>query len=154
MCLEIFLFCPSCFLIFMFMQSVTSEKEQIKQLVYNLENLTMNAENASENVVWVIDFRGWTLSSTPLAMTRQSMNIIQNYYPGLVSVVILCNPPKIFQSFWKILTKNNLLTLLSLRLSKHSRNRFFSTEHYLNTTVHFHKCSIHVCFTYFYSIVE
>ncbi|KAF8666261.1 hypothetical protein HU200_053683 [Digitaria exilis] len=85
------------------LKSVTSEKEQIKQLVYNLENLTMNAENASENVVWVIDFRGWTLSSTPLAMTRQSMNIIQNYYPGLVSVVILCNPPKIFQSFWKII---------------------------------------------------
>lgn len=100
-----FTFCPPCLQFLTFIQSVTSEKEQIKQLVYNLENLTMNSENAPENVVWVIDFRGWTLSSTPLAMTRQSMNIIQNYYPGLVAHVILSNPPKIFQSFWKVLSK-------------------------------------------------
>ncbi|KAG2628658.1 hypothetical protein PVAP13_3KG268400 [Panicum virgatum] len=84
--------------------SLTSVKEQIKQLVYNLENLTMSSENAPENVVWVIDFQGWTLSSTPLAMSRQSLDIIQNYYPGLVAVIILCNPPKIFESFWKILS--------------------------------------------------
>ncbi|PUZ66720.1 hypothetical protein GQ55_3G353500 [Panicum hallii var. hallii] len=85
-------------------KSVTSVKEQIKQLVYNLENLTMSSENAPENAVWIIDFRGWTLSSTPLAMTRQSLDIIQNYYPGLVAVAILCNPPKIFESFWKIMS--------------------------------------------------
>jgi len=86
-------------------KSLTSVKEQIKQLVYNLENLTMSSENnAPENVVWVMDFQGWTLSSTPLAMSRQSLDIIQNYYPGLVAVIILCNPPKIFESFWKILS--------------------------------------------------
>ncbi|CAN6342552.1 unnamed protein product, partial [Urochloa humidicola] len=84
-------------------KSSISGKEQIKQLVYNLENFTMSSESAQENVVWVVDFRGWKLSSTPLAETRQSLNIIQNYYPGLVAVAILCNPPKIFESFWKIL---------------------------------------------------
>ncbi|CAL4899850.1 unnamed protein product [Urochloa decumbens] len=83
-------------------KSLTSGKEQIKQLVYNLENFTMSSESAQDNVVWVVDFRGWKLSSTPLAETRQSLNIIQNYYPGLVAVAILCNPPKIFESFWKI----------------------------------------------------
>ncbi|CAL4892694.1 unnamed protein product [Urochloa decumbens] len=81
--------------------SLTSGKEQVKQLVYNLENFTMSSESAQDNVVWVVDFRGWKLSSTPLAETRQSLNIIQNYYPGLVAVAILCNPPKIFESFWK-----------------------------------------------------
>ncbi|CAL4907210.1 unnamed protein product [Urochloa decumbens] len=83
-------------------KSLTSGKEKIKQLVYNLENFTMSSESAQDNVVWVVDFRGWKLSSTPLAETRQSLNIIQNYYPGLVAVAILCNPPKIFESFWKI----------------------------------------------------
>ncbi|CAL4892693.1 unnamed protein product [Urochloa decumbens] len=82
-------------------KSLTSGKEQVKQLVYNLENFTMSSESAQDNVVWVVDFRGWKLSSTPLAETRQSLNIIQNYYPGLVAVAILCNPPKIFESFWK-----------------------------------------------------
>jgi len=90
-------------------KSLTSVKEQIKQLVYNLENLTMSSENAQENAVWVIDFLGWTVSSTPLAMSRQSLDIIQNYYPGLVAVIILCNPPKIFESFWKVFTNKNIL---------------------------------------------
>ncbi|OEL27634.1 hypothetical protein BAE44_0011347, partial [Dichanthelium oligosanthes] len=67
-----------------------------------LENFTMSSENAQENVVCIVKFQGWKLSSTPLAETRQSLNIIQNYYPGLIEVVILCNPPKIFESFWKI----------------------------------------------------
>ncbi|CAN6328827.1 unnamed protein product [Urochloa humidicola] len=84
-------------------KSSISGKEQIKQLVYNLENFTMSSESAQENVVWVVDFRGWKLSSTPLAETRQSLNIIQKYYPGLVAVAILCNPLKIFESFWKII---------------------------------------------------
>ena len=73
----------------------------------------MSSENnAPENVVWVMDFQGWTLSSTPLAMSRQSLDIIQNYYPGLVAVAILCNPPKIFESFWKVLTNKNIHNIL------------------------------------------
>jgi hypothetical protein len=90
-------------------QSLTSAKEQIKQLVYNLENLTMSSENAQENIVWIVDFSGWTLSSTPLAETRQSLNIIQNYYPGFVAVAIFVNPPKIFASFWKVFMIRNIL---------------------------------------------
>ncbi|XP_066367304.1 uncharacterized protein [Miscanthus floridulus] len=81
--------------------SLVPAKEQVKLLVYNLE--TMSSKNAQENIVWVVDFSGWTVSSTPLAESRQSVHIIQNYYPGLVGAAILCNPPKIFESFWKIL---------------------------------------------------
>ncbi|CAD6272480.1 unnamed protein product [Miscanthus lutarioriparius] len=84
-------------------KSLVPAKEQVKLLVYNLESCTMSSENAQENIVWVVDFSGWTVSSTPLAESRQSVHIIQNYYPGLVGAAILCNPPKIFESFWKIL---------------------------------------------------
>lgn len=84
-------------------KSLTSTKEHIRQLVYNLENMAMSSEDAQdENVVWICDFRGWTLSSTPLWETRQSLQILQNYYPGLIGAAILSNPPKIFESFWKI----------------------------------------------------
>jgi len=83
-----------------FEQSSVPAKEQVKLLVYNLE--TMSSENAQENIVWVVDFCGWTVSSTPLAESRQSVHILQNYYPGLIGAAILCNPPKIFESFWKV----------------------------------------------------
>ncbi|RLN30013.1 hypothetical protein C2845_PM05G22010 [Panicum miliaceum] len=82
----------------------TSEKDHIKYLVYNLENLVLNSEDAQEEyVVWMSDFRGWAVSSTPFSLTRESLHIIQKYYPGLVAVAILTNPPRIFESFWKII---------------------------------------------------
>jgi hypothetical protein len=86
----------------MFEQSQISAKEQVKLLVYTLESCTAGSENGQESVVWITDFRGWTLSSTPLAQSRQSMNIIQKHYPGLIAAAILFDPPKIFESFWKV----------------------------------------------------
>ncbi|CAN6333617.1 unnamed protein product [Urochloa humidicola] len=82
----------------------TSEEDHIKYLVSNLENLVLNSEDAQEeSVVWMSDFRGWAISSTPFSLVRESLNIIQRYYPGLIAVAILTNPPKIFESFWKIM---------------------------------------------------
>ncbi|XP_039801676.1 phosphatidylinositol transfer protein 3-like isoform X2 [Panicum virgatum] len=54
------------FVIVTSIKSLTSTKEHIQQLVYNLENMAMNSEDAQENVVWMCNFSGWTLSSTPL----------------------------------------------------------------------------------------
>jgi hypothetical protein len=71
--------------------------------VYNLENIVQNTENAQEeSVVWMTDFRGWVASSTPFSLTRESLHIIQKYYPGLIALAILTNPPRIFESFWKV----------------------------------------------------
>ncbi|KAL6864823.1 hypothetical protein ACP4OV_015974 [Aristida adscensionis] len=84
-------------------KSKTSDKEIIKFLVYNLENLSLNLEDAQEeNVVWISDCRGWAISSTPVSLTRESLRIIQKYYPGIITAGILTNPPKVFESFWKI----------------------------------------------------
>ncbi|KAG8067628.1 hypothetical protein GUJ93_ZPchr0005g15928 [Zizania palustris] len=82
----------------------TSVKEQIKQLVYNLEILanSSDGEQEEESVVWLTDFRGWTLTTTPLSLARESICIVQNHYPGLIALAILSNPPRIFESFWKI----------------------------------------------------
>ncbi|CAN6338106.1 unnamed protein product [Urochloa humidicola] len=92
------------FVVMTSIKSSASTKQHIKQLLYNLENMAMNSEDAQEeNVVWICNFSGWTLSSTPLWETRESLHIIQNYYPGLIGAAILCNPPKIFDSFWKII---------------------------------------------------
>ncbi|KAL6864825.1 hypothetical protein ACP4OV_015976 [Aristida adscensionis] len=93
------------FLIQPSLKSLASAKERVKMLVYNLENMALSSEEAQEeNVVWVVDFRGWKLSNTPLAESRESLHIIQNYYPGLVAAAIFTNPPKVFESFWKIIS--------------------------------------------------
>ncbi|KAG0520678.1 hypothetical protein BDA96_08G094600 [Sorghum bicolor] len=84
----------------------TSEKDHLKYLVYNLETLLMYSEDAEEEcIVWISDFQGWAISSTPFSLTRQSLHIIQQYYPGLIAVAILTNPPIIFESFWKIIKR-------------------------------------------------
>ncbi|XP_006654183.1 phosphatidylinositol transfer protein 3-like isoform X2 [Oryza brachyantha] len=81
-----------------------SGKEQIKYFVYLLESLAMNSEDEQEeHVTWLLDLRGWAISSTPLSTSRESMHIVQNYYPGMIAVAILSNTPRIFESFWKIL---------------------------------------------------
>ncbi|EEC78871.1 hypothetical protein OsI_19228 [Oryza sativa Indica Group] len=81
-----------------------SGKEQIKHFVYLLESLAMNsADEQEEHVTWLIDLRGWSISSTPLSTSRESMHIVQNYYPGIIAVAILSNTPRIFESFWKII---------------------------------------------------
>ncbi|KAL5203127.1 hypothetical protein ABZP36_014079 [Zizania latifolia] len=79
-----------------------SGKEQIKYFVYILESLAMNSADEQEDVTWLLDFRGWAISSTPLSTTRESIHIVQNYYPGMMAVAILSNTPRIFESFWKI----------------------------------------------------
>ncbi|KAF7032789.1 hypothetical protein CFC21_043926 [Triticum aestivum] len=85
------------------MKSKVSVKEQIKHLVYLLEYFATNsADEQDDYVVWLIDFRGWSISSTPFSTTRETMHIIQNYYPGVIAVAIPFDPPKIFESFWKI----------------------------------------------------
>jgi hypothetical protein len=63
----------------------------------------LNSEGAQEeSVVWMSDFR-----STPFSLTQESLHIIQKYYPGLIAVAILTNPPRIFESFWKVFVDTN-----------------------------------------------
>ncbi|TVU18557.1 hypothetical protein EJB05_34663 [Eragrostis curvula] len=71
-------------------KSLTSTKERIKQAVYNLEILAMDTEGTQEDhVVWLMDFRGWTPSETPIGESRESLHILQNYYPGLIAVAVI-----------------------------------------------------------------
>ena len=68
----------------------------------------LNSEDAQEeSIVWMNDFRGWAVSNTPFSLTRESLHIIQKYYPGLIAVAILTNPPRIFESFWKVFADTN-----------------------------------------------
>ncbi|GLT92136.1 hypothetical protein SLE2022_099900 [Rubroshorea leprosula] len=85
------------------MQNTASLDNQIRHLVYMIENAILNLPEDQEQMAWLIDFTGWTLStSVPVKSARDSINILQNHYPERLSVAFLYNPPRIFEAFWKI----------------------------------------------------
>nr|XP_051209287.1 uncharacterized protein LOC127326475 [Lolium perenne] len=87
----------------MSIKSKVSLKDQIKHMVYLLEHLAMSSAHEKDDYgVWIIDVRGWSIASTPFSTTRECLHIIQTYCPGLIAVAIIFDPPRIFESFWKI----------------------------------------------------
>ncbi|KAG6511928.1 hypothetical protein ZIOFF_030007 [Zingiber officinale] len=83
-------------------QNTSSSKGQIRYLVYCMENAILNLSADQEQMVWLIDFHGWTMASVSVKVTRETAHVLQDYYPERLALGILYNPPKIFESFWKI----------------------------------------------------
>lgn len=84
-------------------QNTTSEENQLRHLVYLLENAIINLPPGQEQMVWLIDFNGWSLTNyVPVKTVRETTNILQNHYPERLAAAILYNPPRIFEAFWKI----------------------------------------------------
>ncbi|KAG6547522.1 hypothetical protein Mapa_010970 [Marchantia paleacea] len=84
-------------------QNTTDHNGQIKQLVYTIENAIINLPPDQEQMVWLIDFKGWTMrKAVPIATARETAYILQNMYPERLSLAILYDPPKLFETFWAI----------------------------------------------------
>lgn len=62
----------------------------------------MNLSPDQEQMVWLIDFQGWNMSSISMNVTRETAHILQDHYPERLGLAILYSPPKIFESFWKV----------------------------------------------------
>ncbi|KAK9947086.1 hypothetical protein M0R45_012522 [Rubus argutus] len=85
------------------MQNTMSLDNNIRHLVYLIENAVFNLPEGQEQMAWLIDFTGWTLNtSVPVKSARDTINILQNHYPERLAVAFLYNPPRIFEAFWKI----------------------------------------------------
>lgn len=85
------------------MQNTTSIDNQMRHLVYLMENAILNLPEGQEQMAWLIDFTGWSLStSVPIKSARETINILQNHYPERLAVAFLYSPPRIFEAFWKI----------------------------------------------------
>ncbi|KAF3446308.1 hypothetical protein FNV43_RR11487 [Rhamnella rubrinervis] len=85
------------------MQNTTSLENQMRHLVYLIENAILNLPEGQEQMAWLIDFTGWTLStSVPIKTARETVNILQNHYPERLAIAFLYSPPRIFEAFWKI----------------------------------------------------
>lgn len=84
-------------------QNTASHEGQMRHLVYLIENAIFNLPPDQEQMVWLIDFKGWSFATAvPIKTTRETANILQNHFPERLSYAILYNPPRIFEAFWKI----------------------------------------------------
>ncbi|KAL5844240.1 hypothetical protein ACOSQ4_010198 [Xanthoceras sorbifolium] len=83
-------------------QNSKSTKGQIRYLVYCMENAIVNLPPDQEQMIWLIDFRGYSLSQISLNLTRETANVLQNRYPERLGVAILYDPPKFFEPFWMV----------------------------------------------------
>ncbi|KAK9166815.1 hypothetical protein Scep_002006 [Stephania cephalantha] len=81
-------------------QNTKSTKGQIRYLVYCMENAILNLPMDQEQMVWLIDFKGFNMSHISVKVTKETANVLQNRYPERLGVAILYNPPKFFESFW------------------------------------------------------
>ncbi|KAL6504690.1 hypothetical protein OROHE_023448 [Orobanche hederae] len=85
------------------MQNTASLDNQIKHLVYLIENAILNLPEGQEQMAWLIDFTGWSISNNvPIKSARDSVNILQNHYPERLAIAFLYNPPRLFEAFWKV----------------------------------------------------
>lgn len=85
-------------------QNTTGHEGQMKHLVYCLENAILNLPEDQEQMVWLIDYGGWSLrNSPPMKTSLETLNILQNHYPERLAAAILYKPPYLFQAFWKII---------------------------------------------------
>ncbi|XP_054789157.1 uncharacterized protein LOC129294715 [Prosopis cineraria] len=81
-------------------QGTSSSVEQIKYLVYCMENAILNLNSNQQQMIWLVDFQGWSKSSVSLKVTKETAQLLQNHYPERLGLAILYNPPKLFESFW------------------------------------------------------
>ncbi|KAL5713498.1 hypothetical protein ACHQM5_015567 [Ranunculus cassubicifolius] len=85
-------------------QNTTSSDNQIRHIVYLLENAILNLSDSQEQMSWLIDFTGWSVTNrVPIKTSRDTAHIFQSHYPERLSVAFMYNPPRIFEAFWKIL---------------------------------------------------
>lgn len=85
-------------------QNTNQLEGQIRYLVYCMENAIMNLPPDQEQMVWLVDFKGWNMSTIPVMTARETAHILQDHYPERLAYAILYNPPKIFETFWNVVS--------------------------------------------------
>ncbi|XP_076885707.1 uncharacterized protein LOC143535269 [Bidens hawaiensis] len=83
-------------------QNSTSVRAQVKYLVYCMENAILNLPLDQEQMIWLIDFHGFSLSNISIKSTKETAFILQEQYPERLGLAILYDPPKFFEPFYKI----------------------------------------------------
>ncbi|CAI0419988.1 unnamed protein product [Linum tenue] len=84
------------------MQNTNCAEDNIRHLVYLIENSILNLPEGQDQMSWLIDLSGFSLNTNVSMRTaREIINILQNHYPERLALAFLYSPPRIFEAFWK-----------------------------------------------------
>jgi hypothetical protein len=67
-----------------------------------MENAVLNMPPGQEQMVWLIDFKGWTPTKVPIKTVQETARVLRSHYPERLHAAILYNPPTIFKSFYTV----------------------------------------------------
>ncbi|MED6119094.1 hypothetical protein PIB30_008607 [Stylosanthes scabra] len=84
------------------LESTESMENRLRFVVYHLENAMLNLQPGQEQMTWLMEFTGWSLTSVPIKLAREIIFTLQNHYPERLAIMFLYNPPRVFEAFWKI----------------------------------------------------
>jgi hypothetical protein len=76
----------------------------MRHLVYHMEKaLACSASRGQSKICIVIDYAGFQLRhAPPMSTSRFTLDVLQKHYPERLHCGYICNPPWIFQGFWKL----------------------------------------------------
>ncbi|GJP49827.1 hypothetical protein CLOM_g8992 [Closterium sp. NIES-68] len=85
-------------------QNTEDHEGNIRHMVYCMENAVASLPEGMEQMVWIIDYKAFTLrKSPPMKTSREVLHILQNHYPERLGAAILFDPPYLFQGLWKVI---------------------------------------------------
>lgn len=87
-------------------QNTKTGEGNVRHLVYLIENAILNLPEGQEQMSWLINFTGYTMNATNIQpkTARDIINVTQSHYPERLAIIVLYNPPKIFQALFKVIS--------------------------------------------------
>lgn len=79
--------------------------KNLQLLVYTIERCVESMGEDVQQMVWVIDFNGFSLTnSPPISVALATLNILSNHYPERLGTALLVDTPWLFGAFWKAIS--------------------------------------------------
>lgn len=73
----------------------------VRLLIYIMEQAIKNMKSNIEQMVWIMDFNGFSLSNAPkITHAIEILNSLSNHYPERLGQAFMVDTPWIFSIFW------------------------------------------------------
>jgi hypothetical protein len=83
-------------------ENTSNTQNQLKLLVYTLETAVSTMGEGVSQLVWVIGFANFSMSSMPsISQTMETIKILSNHYPERLGLAVMLDTPWLFGFFWR-----------------------------------------------------
>lgn len=86
-------------------ENTRDEGGNMLNLVYHMEKaIACSAKNGRSKLCIVVDYGGFLLrNAPPMSTSKFTLDLLQKHYPERLFRAYICNPPWIFDGFWKVI---------------------------------------------------